>query len=190
MIKKLIDNDFFVGPVFIIFLLWASLAHAECLHLDASTPHKTLADISGGCDVALTQDEIDAKATADAASLAAQTAAATASAFQASIQSALAGGLSVTSTGTSSLTGVYSLSQQSQGQVNAIVTYILLNGTFPGGGATMPWIDQNGVAHVWPSVTSFKAFATVYANYVAAVALYAASNGAAGALPSNQVTIP
>ena len=54
----------------------------------------------------------------------------------------------------------------------------------------MPWIDQTGTAHVWPNITEFKAFATAYANYVAAVSLYSASNGAAGALPSNAITIP
>lgn len=103
---------------------------------------------------------------------------------------ALSSGLSITSTGTPSLNGTYSLDQTNQNNVSATTTYILLNGTFPGGGTTMSWIDQSGVAHTWPNVAEFKAFATVYANFVAAVALYAASNGASGSLPSNQVTIP
>lgn len=102
---------------------------------------------------------------------------------------ALAVGLAVTSTGAPALDGTYSLNQTNQNNVNATVTYILLNGTFPGGGTTMPWIDQNGDAHVFQTIASFKAFATAFANYVAAVALYAASNGTVGSLPSNAVTI-
>lgn len=104
--------------------------------------------------------------------------------------SAISAGVSVTSTATPTLNGVYGLDPSSQSNVNATVTYILLNGMFPGGGSTMPWVDQNGVAHTWPSITEFKAFATAYANYVAAISLYAASNGSSGSLPSNQVTIP
>lgn len=104
--------------------------------------------------------------------------------------SALTAGIIVISTGTPSLNGTYGLDQTAQNNVSATTTYILLNGTFPNGNATMPWIDKNGIAHIWPNVAEFKAFATVYANYVAAVALYMASNGAASALPSNTVTIP
>jgi len=106
------------------------------------------------------------------------------------VTSALAAGLSVSSTDYSGLNGTYALDQSSQNQVNAVTTYILLNGTFPGGGSTMPWVDQTGAAHQWPSVTEFKSFATAYANYVAAISLYQLSNGASGSLPSNTVTIP
>lgn len=105
-------------------------------------------------------------------------------------QEAISAGIVIASTSTSSLNGTYGLDQISQSNVNATVTYILLNGTFPGGGATMPWVDQNGGVHIWPNVTEFKAFATEFANYVAAVALYSVSNGASGSLPPNTVTIP
>lgn len=104
--------------------------------------------------------------------------------------SALSAGLNVESSGNDDLNGTYGLDQISQDNVNATVTYILMNGTFPGGGTTMPWVDQSGATHIWPDVAEFKAFATAYANYVADVSLYAASNGASGALPSNSVTIP
>jgi hypothetical protein len=103
---------------------------------------------------------------------------------------ALSAGLQITSTSTPSLNGTYGLDQSAQNNVNATVTYILLNGTFPGGGTTMPWVDQNNEPHLWPNVTMFKSFATAYADFVAAVSLYQLSNGAAGAIPSNQVTIP
>lgn len=102
---------------------------------------------------------------------------------------ALAAGIVLTSTGTPSLNGTYALDQAAQNNVNGTVSYIMLNGTFPGGGTTMTWIDQDGDAHVWPSVTVFKAFATAFADYVAAVALYAASNGDHGSLPLNAITI-
>ncbi len=102
---------------------------------------------------------------------------------------AMAAGIILTSTGTPALDGQYSLSATAQSNVNATVTYILLNGTFPGGGDTMPWVDQTGSAHLWPSVDVFKLFATVFADYVAAVSLYALSNGQDGSLPSNAITI-
>jgi hypothetical protein len=106
-------------------------------------------------------------------------------------RAALANGLAVTSASHgSALNGTYALDQTSQNSVNATITYILLNGTFPGGGTAMPWIDKSGAAHTWPSIEEFKAFATAYTNYVTAVSLYAASNGAAGSLPSNRITIP
>lgn len=103
---------------------------------------------------------------------------------------AIAAGLIVTSAANPALNGTYGLDQKSQNNVSATTTYILLNNSFPGGNSTMQWIDQNNVAHLWPNVAEFKAFATAYANYVAAVSLYAASNGASGAIPSNQVSIP
>lgn len=173
-----------------IFLLISTSAIADCLQLDANTPHYTVAGLNGSCDVAMTADEISAKEAADAAANAAAAAAEAHTAIKASAASAIAAGIAITSTATPSLNGTYDLDQTSQNQVSATTTYILLNGTFPGGGTTMPWVDQNGSAHVWPNVAEFKAFATVYANYVAAVSLYAASNGASGALPSNSVTIP
>lgn len=103
---------------------------------------------------------------------------------------AMSAGIKLTSTETPELNGTYGLDQIAQNNVTATVTYILLNGTFPGNTATMPWVDAAGAAHVWPSITEFKWFATAFANFIASVSLYAASNGAAGAIPSNEVTIP
>lgn len=103
---------------------------------------------------------------------------------------AIAAGVIVTSTATPSLNGTYGLDPTSQNNVGNTVISIMLNGTFPNGSSTMLWVDQSGVSHIWPSVTEFKAFATAYSSYVSAVDLYAASNGASGALPSNSVTIP
>jgi hypothetical protein len=103
---------------------------------------------------------------------------------------ALAAGIAITSTGTPALNGTYPLDQDSQNNVNATVAYILLNGTFPEGGTTMPWLLKNGTSVLWPSVTEFKAFATAYANYVAEIVLYEESGGQSGSLSSSSVTIP
>lgn len=103
---------------------------------------------------------------------------------------AIASGITITSTGTSALNGVYSCNQQAQSNVNAVITFILVNGTFPNGGTTMPWYDANGNPHVFPSIAEFKSFATAFANFVAAVSIYANSGGSSGSLPSSQITIP
>lgn len=141
-----------------------------------------VADLNGGTTVEMTADQ-------EAAFLASQAASAVQTPSQQAF-SAMASGLQITSTSTPSLNGVYGLDQTAQNNVNATVTYILLNGTFPGGGSTMAWVDMNNNAHVWPNVATFKAFATAFADYTASVTLYSLSNGAAGALPSNSVTIP
>ena len=102
----------------------------------------------------------------------------------------LAAGLAVTSTGTPALSGTFATTANAVANVNAVITYILLNSTFPGGGTTMPWVDHAGSTHIFPSTTAFKAFATAFADFVAQAQLFADSNGAIGALPSNTVTIP
>ena len=104
--------------------------------------------------------------------------------------SAIAAGVVITSTATPTLNGTYSCSGASQANINATITYILLNSTFPGSGSSMPWIDQAGSPHVFPSITEFKAFATAIASYVASVSIYGDSNGTIGSLPSNQIAIP
>lgn len=102
---------------------------------------------------------------------------------------ALAGGIHLTSAGTPTLNGTYSTTAASVANVNAVTTYTLINGNFPGAQATMPWYDTSGTAHVFSSVAEFKTFATAFANYVAAVQLFADSNGTVGTLPSNQLTV-
>ena len=103
---------------------------------------------------------------------------------------AMSAGLIITSTGTPELNGTYGLDSNSQQNVIGTVTAILLTGNFPNGQSTMPWIDQNQQPHMWPSTAEFKIFATAFSTFVSNVALYAASNGASGSIPSNEVTIP
>lgn len=95
----------------------------------------------------------------------------------------------LTSTGIPALNGSYAITPTAQDDINAVVTYIMLNGTFPGGGTTLPWIDAVGSAHIFPNVAAFKNFATAIANFVAQFQLYVDSNGSIGSMPSNALTI-
>lgn len=162
----------------IIFCLFAFPVYAET-GCDITQPHT---DVDGVC-TNMTSAQVTALQAAEAASQAN-------AAFKSSVEAALANGVVVTSTGTPALNGTYAIDPISQGQLNAVVTYILLNGSFPGGNVTMPWTDASGAVHVFPSVTAFKGFATAYADYTAAVVLYEQSAGQAGSLPSNAITIP
>ncbi len=82
-------------------------------------------------------------------------------------QAALAAGLTVTSTGTPALDGLYSVDAAAQQNIQAVQIYIQANGKFPGSTGTYAWLDKSGAAHVFPSVTEFTAFATAVADYVA-----------------------
>lgn len=102
---------------------------------------------------------------------------------------ALAAGLNISSAGTPALNAVYSLSDTSQGNINAVMTYILLHSKFPQQATQTYWADQSGAIHQFTSVDLFKAFATAVADYVDAVEDYMNSGGQVGALPSANVTI-
>jgi len=102
---------------------------------------------------------------------------------------ALAAGLTVNSTSTPALDGVFAVDEQSQSDINAVSTYIVVNGTFPQGQATTYWADKSGSIHLFPSVSVFQAFATAVANYVDAIEDYQNSGGTAGSLPATMVTI-
>jgi hypothetical protein len=102
----------------------------------------------------------------------------------------LVAGVVLTSTGTPALNGTYGTDDQTQTDINAIITFIIVNQTFPGGGTVLPFPDASGDLHVFPSIASFQAFATAYANYLAEIQIFIKSNGADGSLPSSQITIP
>jgi hypothetical protein len=104
-------------------------------------------------------------------------------------ETTLLAGLNITSTSTPAINGLYSLTPTSQNNINATITYILLNGTFPGGGSTMAWADASGNPHVFPSIAEFKAFATAVANFVSTVSIYGDTGGAQGSIPANNITI-
>lgn len=99
-------------------------------------------------------------------------------------------GIIITSTATGSLNGTYPVDSVSQANINGIISYILVNNSFPAGASQLPWYDIDGEAHAFTSVDQFKSFATAVADYVAALSIYSSSGGKSGALPSNAVTIP
>lgn len=101
---------------------------------------------------------------------------------------AIGAGLTVTSTSTPALNGTYEIDPISQGEISAVINYILVNNDFPGGVGTYPWSDMSGAFHVFPNVAIFKQWATAVANYVAQLKLYA--SGAPGVtLPASSITI-
>lgn len=101
----------------------------------------------------------------------------------------LAAGINITSTSTPELDGTYSLTVQSQLDINAVETYILRNNTFPQGQTTTYWADKAGGIHQFPSVAVFNAFATALADFIDVVEDYQNSGGEVGSLPSPNVTI-
>jgi hypothetical protein len=103
---------------------------------------------------------------------------------------AISTGIVVTCSSNSSLNGIYPIDPSTQVKLNSAITYIVLNNAFPPSNASnMPWYDASGNAHIFTSISSFKAFATAFADFVANVDIYANSNGTIGLIPSNAITI-
>lgn len=102
-------------------------------------------------------------------------------------QAALLAGVSVTSTSTPALNGTYNIDVPAQAKIAATSAYILRNGTFYKGQATLPWVDASGTPHVFPSTTIFEDFATKIGDYVYELDMIIASG--AGTLPSPSVII-
>ena len=100
----------------------------------------------------------------------------------------IAAGLTVTSTGTPALNGVYACDATAQHNLQAVQTYILTNAKFPGSTGTYPWLDTSGAAHIFPSTTEFEAFASRVADFVADCTLIMLTNS--GTLPAATANIP
>ena len=100
----------------------------------------------------------------------------------------ISGGITITSTGTPALDGVYACDATAQSNLQAVQTYILTNGKFPGSSGTYPWLDTSGAAHIFPSITEFEAFASRVADFVADCTLIMLTNS--GTLPPASATIP
>ena len=101
----------------------------------------------------------------------------------------IAGGLTITSTSTPSVNGVYSCDDNSVKNLNACETFILRNNAFFNGSSTQAWQLLNGSFVEIPSVAIFNAITDAIANFIAQITVYSLSNGAIGSLPSNTVTI-
>ena len=104
----------------------------------------------------------------------------------------IAAGIQVTSTGTPGLNGTYGIAPSDVSNIQAVSIYIQVNGRFPAGQTAFPWKDQNGLIHSFATTASFMSFATVAADYVAALALtlHAYEAGGSPPWPSNSATIP
>lgn len=103
------------------------------------------------------------------------------------VANALNGSLAITSTGTPVLSGSYAVSTDMQNKINAIITFISINGTFPEGSTTYEWPDITGTLHQIPSIVEFKLLATAIANYVNLLDLFAL--GVGSSLPAATATI-
>lgn len=119
-----------------------------------------------------------------------QSTAFTANAIPKQIATAMAAGIIITSTATPSLNGTYPIDADTQVKLGNTVTYVMLNSAFPpASAASLPWYDVAGNAHVFTSISDFKNFATVFADFVAHIDIYASSNGQVGSIPVNTITI-
>lgn len=84
----------------------------------------------------------------------------------------IASGLAVTSEGTPSLNGTYSISESRQQTISAIYAGIKGGDGLPGGGATFAYPDISGVPHLFMA-EQFAAFAKATRDYLYALALAA-----------------
>jgi hypothetical protein len=100
----------------------------------------------------------------------------------------LAGGLTITSTSTPAISATYAATPAATSNIMAEMIAILALGTFADGGSTLVWPDINFVNRTFPSLVAFRGFAVAVGAFVADCAK--ATNGAATALPSANVTIP
>ncbi|KAA1013042.1 hypothetical protein FVF58_09635 [Paraburkholderia panacisoli] len=103
-------------------------------------------------------------------------------------QGALSAGLTITSTGTPALDGVYSVNSTAQQNITATQLYVTVNGKFPGSSGTMSWSQANGSVVTFPSVAEFQAFASAVASYVADLQEIILTNS--GSLPEATATLP
>ena len=102
-------------------------------------------------------------------------------------QTALGAGLTITSTATPALNGLYSVDSASTGLIQGEMIVILAVGTFADGGSTVVWLDLTGTPHTF-TVAQFRAFAVAIARYIAA--LGKAIVGQVATLPPATATIP
>jgi hypothetical protein len=100
----------------------------------------------------------------------------------------IGGGLTVTSTATPGLNGVYPIDADSQVTISTEAQFVSTFAEFTNQQTTnLEWQTQNGAMATFPTTQAFMAFAKAAAQAVAAAKL-AAATGAA--MPSGAVTIP
>jgi hypothetical protein len=88
--------------------------------------------------------------------------------------SALAAGLTITSSSTPAVNGVYAVDSNAQSRFTQVMSYVSSFGVFPKSAATLPWLLADGTTVVAiPSIAVFKAIAQAVADYAYSVDEYA-----------------
>ena len=101
---------------------------------------------------------------------------------------AIAAGVTINSTGTPAINGLYACDPITISDISAEMLSVLANGVFTNGGASLTWPLANGTHVTFPSVPVFKAWATAIGGYVSACKQFGI--GVTGAvLPSSTITI-
>jgi len=115
-----------------------------------------------------------------------QAAAAAQANAQAAVAQALAAGLAIVSASTPALDATYAADAAAQAAITSVITGVAAGAGLPGGGSTFLFMDAAGAPHA-VTQAQFLALATSIRNYVYALDLYAAGQGAP---PAASATIP
>ena len=104
---------------------------------------------------------------------------------------AIVAGLTITSTGSSSLNGTYSITPQAQSNISGIVTSIAAGQGLPHGALTIQWLDAAGAPHAFTAL-QITAFGVAIRDYLYDLQITHATLAAGGSAswPAATVTIP
>lgn len=83
--------------------------------------------------------------------------------------------------------GAFTIRQADIAHLHAVITGILLNGSFPNNANTYTWKNASGVEHTFQTIAEFKEFATAILDIVASC--YAVINGTSTSLPNPVISL-
>lgn len=100
-------------------------------------------------------------------------------------------GLSITSTGSPSISATYAVDEKSQANLSGIAATIGFLGEFPGGGSSFVYPDISSNPIVFSSVADFRKFYSAYVSFVLQISQALAIKQAGGEIdwPSGSVAI-
>ena len=99
---------------------------------------------------------------------------------------ALSAGLTITSTSTPALNGIYSVDAQAQANITSVMTGVAAGVGLPGGGASFNWLDRSGAHHTFTQV-QFLNLSKAIMNYVYNLQMYGYGQSSQ---PAATATIP
>ena len=107
------------------------------------------------------------------------------------LSAALGAGITITSTGTPALNGLYSCDQQAQDNASAIAASIGSGQGLPGGGTDFAYLDSTSTPHTFTQA-QFLTLADAIRNYVYSLDITAAQSAAGQTVtwPTASATIP